>query len=540
MKNLITLFLILILAVQPVFAVASKTCSSSYNYPHTHVNGQPADATKENANNTGINNNGKYACADIDLTVGLADANTITGANTFTMIQTFTLSPILSAECDSTGEACAYESVVRDTGSQTITGTKTFSSSPILSEECDATGEACPFESVVRDTGTQTVAGAKTWSDANTFSSAVTLSTTCSTSNHACPKTYIDAADSAITAGGCSGGASAPVGACTAGACYYDYTTSTVPILYYCRGSDAMTWVKLDLDQVDSNITFAGTVTNSSTTALNGATTLAGNLTISGTRTLDAGTNKWTNGATPTAATDFVIKSYADLLGVLPNDISGLTLWLKASAIAGSDGDAIGTWADSSAAAFASFTQATAANKPLLKTGANGINSQNVLRFDGTNDQLGSTGILSSLITNAAFTTFTVIKTSASGNDSIITDLGTNWQLLVTTTPTAKISTLDGGSPSQVIGITNGTAAIITSHHSSGQSTIRKNNGAYAADVATGNTSALTEVISIGERTGAADFYTGDIAEIIIYNRVLSEAEEVLVRRYLNAKYAIY
>ena len=525
----------LLLLANPVLADVTVTCSQT-GLPNTFTPNTQIKSSEVNADFTTVNTQGNNACTDVtSLNTGKANlagtANTFTNANTFSTTATFTLSPILSQECDATTEACPFESVVRDTGSQTITGTKTFSSSPILSEECDATGEACPFESVVRDTGTQTIAGAKT------FSTAPISSVAASGSTELARWGEVTSADSAITAGGCSGGASAPVGACTAGACYYDYTTSTAPIAYYCRGADSMTWVKLDLDQVDSNITFAGTVTHSSTTALNGATTLAGNLTISGTRTLDAGTNKWTNGATPTAATDFVIKSYADLLGVLPNDISGLKLWLKASAVAGSDGDAIGTWADSSDAAFASFTQATAANKPLLKTGANGINSQNVLRFDGTNDTLTSAGVESSLIANNAYTILAVLKTSASGNDCIISGVDATWGLTVTTTPTAKIN---NDADVQTIAITNATAAIVTAQHSAGQITIRKNNGAYAANVASGNTSALTTTLAIGERTGAADFYTGDIAEIIVYNRVLSEAEEVLVRRYLNAKYAIY
>jgi len=84
-----------------------------------------------------------------------------------------------------------------------------------------------------------------------------------------------------------------------------------------------------------------------------------------------------------------------------PTDISGLQLWLDASdastlynATAGgslvtTDGSAVARWADKSGN-NRHATQATANARPLLKTGANGINSKTVLSFDGSNDFLTS------------------------------------------------------------------------------------------------------------------------------------------------------
>lgn len=90
------------------------------------------------------------------------------------------------------------------------------------------------------------------------------------------------------------------------------------------------------------------------------------------------------------------------------SDLSGLYLWLKASdtsttfqdaaktTTAINDTDPIECWADKSGRGN-DFTQTDAAKKPLLKTGANGINNKSVIRFDGTSDILvNATNFLSS------------------------------------------------------------------------------------------------------------------------------------------------
>jgi len=60
---------------------------------------------------------------------------------------------------------------------------------------------------------------------------------------------------------------------------------------------------------------------------------------------------------------------------------------LDARFISGSDGDAIGTWSSRTSSTY-NMTQATTANKPLLKLGSNGLNGQATVLFDGTNDYM--------------------------------------------------------------------------------------------------------------------------------------------------------
>ncbi len=68
-----------------------------------------------------------------------------------------------------------------------------------------------------------------------------------------------------------------------------------------------------------------------------------------------------------------------------PLDIDGLHLWLDATDLGLSDGDAVGTWTDKGPDGY-DVTQSTTAKKPVFKTGI--INGKSVVRFDGVDDHL--------------------------------------------------------------------------------------------------------------------------------------------------------
>jgi len=71
----------------------------------------------------------------------------------------------------------------------------------------------------------------------------------------------------------------------------------------------------------------------------------------------------------------------------LPSSIFDIAV-MEADDIAGNDGDAIGTWAKQSGTISSSAVQPTVGERPLLKKGANGLNSKNILLFDGSDDFL--------------------------------------------------------------------------------------------------------------------------------------------------------
>lgn len=64
---------------------------------------------------------------------------------------------------------------------------------------------------------------------------------------------------------------------------------------------------------------------------------------------------------------------------------AGATMVLDARFVSGSDGDAIQTWASRTTSTY-DVTQSTSSKRALLKLGANGINGQACIQFDGTDD----------------------------------------------------------------------------------------------------------------------------------------------------------
>lgn len=229
-----------------------------------------------------------------------------------------------------------------------------------------------------------------------------------------------------------------------------------------------------------------------------------------------------------------------------PARVSGLLLWLVADRIMGLvDGDPVSTWADASGQGN-NATQSTTAAKPLWKVNIAG--GRPVVRFDGVDDYLtvanaanfdlatptifvvgvasAGTGTFTGKLTfaggvgdanrrkldvrRASSTTFSF----QSGADSMFKASGTlSWSGFNVMSIVAR------GATDYTLAV-NGTAADATTP---------------TIDLTTYNTSALI----IGAGTSGAEFLTGDIAEVVIYNRALSAAERKQVERYLGARYGV-
>lgn len=213
----------------------------------------------------------------------------------------------------------------------------------------------------------------------------------------------------------------------------------------------------------------------------------------------------------------------------LPSDLTGLQLWLKADAIVGKvDGDAISTWSDSSGNSK-DATQATGVNQPIYKT--NILNGLPVLRLNGSQWMAQATFAVSQPIT-----VFAVAKqTSNSTNASVFSASDANENTLLFTTNTPNRLDLYGGT--DLFGYTDllGSFNVLTGVFN-GASSINQVNGRPEA---LGNAGALNiTTYRIGNNAGGSTL-TGDIAEVIVYNRVLSTFERSQIDTYLSDKYRI-
>lgn len=230
-----------------------------------------------------------------------------------------------------------------------------------------------------------------------------------------------------------------------------------------------------------------------------------------------------------------------------PTDIANLSLWLKADSIAGSDGDPISSWSDSSGNGN-NATQATGVSQPLLKTAGNGLNGLNVVRFDGSNDFMLATFAPGSV----GMTIFYVARTGAAltAYGSVI---GSGGSL----TPTTGIrwafdlgSAVDGfgagwGGVAGATGLGNVTG-IATS--TAFYARYRTDKTAWAIDgVNTGtpaDTSFPTDTFQCnigreGTSGGGSFSFNGDVGEILIYVRDLATDEMASVKDYMITRWGV-
>lgn len=226
-----------------------------------------------------------------------------------------------------------------------------------------------------------------------------------------------------------------------------------------------------------------------------------------------------------------------------PDQIPGLTLWLKADAITGlNDGDAVSSWLDSGTGANNATNAGAAGTKPTYKT--NIINGLPVLRFDGGD---GLTVANAGNFDLPVYTIFLVAqKTSGTGSymGKSTTALGQNparrkFNLAGSTTSLVYESGSDANVISQAIsaGVYSiySVTAKAQSNHDITINGVLNNQTTILFDPVF-NTAALL----IGSNFGiATEGLVGDIAEVIFFNSALMLNDLLGVTQYLSSKYNI-
>jgi hypothetical protein len=245
-----------------------------------------------------------------------------------------------------------------------------------------------------------------------------------------------------------------------------------------------------------------------------------------------------------------------------PSDISGLQLWLDATtglfdATSGgsavtTDGSAVARWEDQSGNGY-HFGQETSNNRPVLKTSIQ--NSKNVIRFDGSNDNMIGPD---SLKINVPISMFAVVSKRGGTNyqaiygNGILASQSTGYGMFISATSdnsgafASQYRNLSSDSTNHYTAKTPTTNEFFIAFSIIDSSTNKAffNNGAEDS-VSHTITGTPINTVAIGARytTGMpiiAFFLNGDFAELLIYNSALSTTNRELVRDYLNTKWAIY
>jgi len=209
----------------------------------------------------------------------------------------------------------------------------------------------------------------------------------------------------------------------------------------------------------------------------------------------------------------------------------GIQLWLKADAgITFGTGNAVSLWADQGGLGN-NASQTTASKRALLIT--NALNGLPVVRFDGLDDDFGFAPAVLNTTTQAE--AFVILKTSATGHPL--------WYFGVNA---SSIYNASDGSITEGFGSTSGQFIVaptqpLGQYHMynvaaatnlwiariNGQLQFQNNVNTYPP-----------QGLDIGWKGSGSSFFAGDIAEVLIFNRVLSADERYAVGTYLNSKYA--
>lgn len=231
---------------------------------------------------------------------------------------------------------------------------------------------------------------------------------------------------------------------------------------------------------------------------------------------------------------------------------SGLQLWLKADAITGlSDGASVSTWADTSGIGNHA-AQADPAKMP--KWFGSAVNGKPVVRFDGTNDYL-NLGDPASLTIRDGITIITVAKMNgANANASKQTVYGRGSAVTTDLDFAGKYSrSFIKNATEQTVNMTGSIQPDFYNQYTTTYSQSNATAEFYVNSVMKA-TQPLTGLIrdnatdDLPNTIGASNAWhtdgiymdrwlNGDIAEVIIYNRVLTEIERKSVDQYLKSKY---
>jgi hypothetical protein len=227
---------------------------------------------------------------------------------------------------------------------------------------------------------------------------------------------------------------------------------------------------------------------------------------------------------------------------------TGMQLWLRADVGVEKDGSNYVTkWADQSGNTK-DGTPVGSVNQPLYVTSQ--INSQPILRFDGTTDYLRCPAGFADL--SAGITVVAVYKPTGSpaSGERIIDFANGSYNKNIILSRAGSSSDLDlvffdttstGQQLSATSAITQNQANLFVGTHNGSNQLTLYSKGAQigqASGSALPNATRNNNYIGV-DNFGAGAWLRGDLAELILYNRILTAAERFNVESYLGAKYAI-
>lgn len=175
------------------------------------------------------------------------------------------------------------------------------------------------------------------------------------------------------------------------------------------------------------------------------------------------------------------------------------------------------------------FTQSSLASRPTLKAAQ--LNTQNGIEFDAVDDVLTSSINFDAY---ADMTCFYVMKRDGTTTQFVLNEQSPSQAMFAFSNATIYAGRYN--QPACPSGLGTGISAIYST-----QDNLVWVNGAATTPGSTTAFNPVNLTVQIGARntSPATQFFQGKIAEIILYNRALSDGERRLVELYLSIKYGI-
>lgn len=212
-----------------------------------------------------------------------------------------------------------------------------------------------------------------------------------------------------------------------------------------------------------------------------------------------------------------------------PSTLSGVTAWYDAGGLNLADGAPVASWPDRVGTGV-NLSQATANKQPTFRTGM--VGGRAAVRFDGSDD------VMSLASETDVKEVFVVMGNFVSNGDDQVLLGGLTADEAIKIRTSRELYAYNGAEFLQSRAKVPQTGFRIFQFTSDGTSATLRGNGVTVAKTATSTVLTFGQVGQYRNQTGPG-FLGADVAEILLYNRVLNVVERKKVEQYLADKYGL-
>lgn len=223
---------------------------------------------------------------------------------------------------------------------------------------------------------------------------------------------------------------------------------------------------------------------------------------------------------------------------------TGLSLWLRGEFGPVTSGSNVTQWSDLSGSSPANdATQGTGADQPTLVTDA--VNGLSAVSFDGSSDYLSLASGLGDLTSGVSI--FAVVKPTSTGTATIFTSGNSD------PADETSIETLNTQGRFNAYNSTTGSSVTTPTstftvdkfqlfdavHDGSSDAALALNTLSAGSGTVQNLTNTSRSLNYVGSDNSLGSFWQGELAELLVYSRVVSDTEKAQIEAYLFARYQL-